>query len=124
MKQFNLYGCSFWVFEATSISGVSLDEICGCDDCEETNWCGEDEICDSCIRRCESERQNVLLVISSNGAEKDYDVYYGWEDFPDTERDLIAILDDWAAREPANRSVRCPELGEGPEPWKNYVWSF
>lgn len=95
-KKFVIYGIAYYVYEATAIA-----------ECDEGD---------------ESKRQNVLLVIDTNGTEVDRHVVFGY-DMPETEDDFNAICEDANAWEPADDNVRCPELGDGERPWEKYFWN-
>lgn len=87
MKKFAIYGIAYYIYEATAIA--------------------------ECDNGDERERQDVLLIIDTNGIEVDRHVVFGY-DMPKTEDDFNAICEDANAWESADDSVRCSELGEGP----------
>lgn len=96
MKKFKTNGISYYVFDATAIA--------------------------ACDNENEDARQDVLLVVSTNGTETDQRVVFG-HDMPETEDDFNDICEDAFAWEIADDDVRCPELGDGNRPWERYVWS-
>lgn len=96
MKEFKICGITYYVYQATAIA-----------ECDEGD---------------ESKRQDVLLVIDTNGIEVDARVVFEWE-FPETVEDFNDICDDANAWGRADDSVRCPELGDGERPWENYIWN-
>lgn len=96
MKEFRINGITYYVYEATAIA--------------------------ECDNGDESKRQDVLLVIDTNGIEVDQRVVYG-HDMPEAEDDFNDICEDAFAWEIADDDVRCPELGDGNRPWERYVWS-
>lgn len=96
MRKFIIDGITYYVYEATAIA-----------ECDEGD---------------ESNRQDALLVITTDGTEVDQYVVFGY-DMPETEDDFNAICEDENAWEPADDSVRCSELGDGERPWEKYIWS-
>lgn len=69
----------------------------------------------------ESKRQDALLVIGSDGTETTQYVVFG-HDMPNDDEGFAEICEDPTAWEGADENVRCPELGTGSCPWKDYEW--
>ena len=73
----------------------------------------------------ENMRQDAILVISTGDAERIVEVVFGY-DLPQEQEDFVDMCDDsaaWESDQETLRSVLCPELGAGLEPWKNHVWA-
>lgn len=72
----------------------------------------------------EAMRQDAVLVISTGDAEQSVEVVFGYE-LPQGQADFAEMCGDsaaWESDQETLRSVRCPELGSGLEPWKAHVW--
>lgn len=71
----------------------------------------------------EAMRQDAVLVISTDDVEQIVEVVFGY-DLPQEQTDFVDICDDsaaWESDQETLRSVLCPELGTGLEPWKELV---
>lgn len=98
MKRFEIMGRDYYVYECTA-QALDIDD---------------------------TEVQDALLVISKWDSELLVEVYFGYYFMPDTEEDFITMLEDDNACSTYHETletVRCPELGSGPEPWNNYCWN-
>lgn len=72
----------------------------------------------------EAMRQEAVLVISTGDAEQTVEVVFGY-DLPQEQADFLEMCGDsaaWESERDTLRSVLCPELGAGLEPWKDHVW--
>lgn len=71
----------------------------------------------------EAMRQDAVLVISTDDAEQSVEVVFGY-DLPQEQADFVDMCDDssaWESDQETLRSVLCPEVGAGLEPWKANV---
>lgn len=97
MKRFEIMGTDYYVYECTA-QALDIDD---------------------------TKVQDALLVISKGDVELHVEVYFGYYSVPETEEDFAAMLEDYnacSAYYETLETVRCPELGSGPEPWRDYVW--
>lgn len=97
MKKFTVSGTTYRCYSCTAISTADNED--------------------------ETMRQDAVLVISTGDAEQIVEVVFGY-DLPQEQADFLEMCDDsaaWETEQEMLRSVLCPELGTGREPWKAHV---